>query len=271
MPDALPVRVAAFYQYARFPDCAALRAPLLAACARGGVKGSILLAPEGINATVAGSARALADMIAHVRTLPGCGAIEVKYATAAVMPFDRMKVRLKREIVTMGRPDVDPSAGVGEYIAPEDWNAVLADPATVLIDARNAYEVRIGSFAGAIDPGTRSFGDFPDWLRSRRADLMGKRVAMFCTGGIRCEKATALAKAEGIVDVMHLKGGILAYLAAVPAAASRWRGECFVFDQRVAVGHGLAPGSHSLCPRCGDPVRAAAATICLRCETATAK
>jgi UPF0176 protein len=168
-----------------------------------------------------------------------------------------MKVRIKREIVTMGEPDIDPLTGAGHYVAPQDWNALIADPDTILIDTRNDYEVAIGSFAGAVDPHTRTFRDFPAWFRAHRDQLTGKRVAMFCTGGIRCEKATAFVKAEGLDEVYHLQGGILKYLETVPAEESRWQGECFVFDQRVAVGHGLAPGSHDLCHACRMPVSAA--------------
>jgi UPF0176 protein len=166
-----------------------------------------------------------------------------------------MKVRLKREIVTMGAPGLDPAA-VGDYVAPADWNALIDDPETLLIDTRNDYEVRVGTFAGAVDPATASFGDFPAWFRAHRDDLLAgkRRVAMFCTGGIRCEKATAFLKAEGVDQVFHLQGGILKYLEEVEPAASRFEGECFVFDQRVAVGPGLAIGSHTLCHACRMPV-----------------
>ncbi len=176
------------------------------------------------------------------------------------MPFHRMKVRIKREIVTMGEPDIDPLASVGHYVAPEDWNALIAQPDMILIDTRNDYEVRAGSFVGAIDPETRAFSDFPAWFRQKRGELLGDkaapRVAMFCTGGIRCEKATAFLKAEGIGDVYHLQGGILKYLETVPAEDSRWEGECFVFDERVTVAHGLAPGSYQLCRACRHPISA---------------
>ena len=235
------VRVAALYRFADFPDPAALRAPLLAVCADGGVRGTLLLAREGINGTIAGPAEGVHAVLAHIRALPGCADLDVKYATAAAMPFDRLKVRLKREIVTMGVPALDPRRDAGTYVAPADWNALIDAPDTVVIDTRNAFEVAMGSFAGAIDPGTRAFGDFPAWFRENRETLLagGKRVAMFCTGGIRCEKATALLKAEGVDQVYHLEGGILRYLEEVPEAESRWHGGCFVFDQRVAVGHGL--------------------------------
>lgn len=252
-----PVRVAALYQFSRFDDCEAIRAPLARLCCSKGVKGTLLLAREGINGTIAGSDAAIDEVLGFIRTLPGCAAIEVKHARAPTMPFHRMKVRIKREIVTMGKPEVDPLTGVGQYVAPQDWNALIDRPDTIVIDTRNDYEFQVGSFAGAIDPGTRSFRDFPAWFDAHREELTGdggKTIAMFCTGGIRCEKATAFLKAEGIDKVHHLKGGILAYLEQVPAHESRWQGECFVFDERVAVGHGLAPGTHELCRACRMPV-----------------
>lgn len=255
MSQAHPFRVAALYHFSRFDDPTAIRAPLLARCEKAGVRGTLLLAGEGINGTIAGADAAIDAVLAHIRALPGCAAIDVKYSRAPTMPFDRMKVRLKREIVTMGQPDIDPVEGVGTYVAPADWNVLVDDPQTLLIDTRNAYEIGLGTFSGAVDPGTRSFGEFPAWFRANRDALMaGKaRVAMFCTGGIRCEKATAFLKAEGVPDVLHLKGGILNYLEHVPEAESRWEGECFVFDRRVTVKHGLEPGERRLCPTCQCP------------------
>ena len=252
------ITVAALYRFARFTDPAALRSPLLALCAAQGVKGTLLLAREGINGTIAGSAEAIDAVLAHIRALPGCADIDVKFSRADAMPFHRMKVRLKREIVTMGQPDIDPLGGVGTYVAPTDWNALIDQPDTIVIDTRNDYEVQVGSFAGAIDPATKSFSEFPDWFRAHRDELADKKIAMFCTGGIRCEKATAFLKAEGLDEVYHLKGGILKYLEEVPAAQSRWQGECFVFDERVAVGHGLGAGTHALCRGCRMPVNAEA-------------
>jgi UPF0176 protein len=253
---APPIRVAALYHFARFADCAALREPLLRLCRSHGVRGTLLLAGEGINGTIAGTPAAIEAVVAYIRVLPGCNEIAVKYAGTDAMPFHRMKVRIKREIVTMGVPDIDPTAIVGTYVDPHDWNALIADPATLVIDTRNDYEVRVGTFAHAVDPGTRAFREFPDWFRANRDTLMaGKtRVAMFCTGGIRCEKSTALLRGEGIDQVFHLKGGILNYLEHVPADASAWQGECFVFDHRVAVGHALEPGTHTLCHACRMPV-----------------
>ena len=248
------IHVAALYRFARFPDPAGLRAPLLDLCAANAVKGTLLLAREGINGTIAGPEHGIAAVVAHIRTLPDCADIAVKRSKAATMPFHRLKVRLKREIVTMGQPDIDPRGGVGTYVAPAEWNALIDDPDTVVIDTRNAYEVKVGSFAGAIDPQTGAFSDFPAWARTNRAILEGKKVAMFCTGGIRCEKSTAFLKAEGLDQVYHLEGGILKYLEEVPPSESRWRGECFVFDERVSVGHGLVPGTHELCRGCRMPV-----------------
>ena len=249
--------VAALYRFTRLPDPAALQAPLLAACTAHGVRGTLLLAREGINGTIAASDAGIAAILDHIRTLPGCEDIEVKFSRAAEMPFHRMKVRLKQEIVTMGQPDIDPLEKVGHYVDPADWNALIDDPETVLIDTRNDYEVATGTFAGAINPETASFREFPDWFRANRERLLGngnRKVAMFCTGGIRCEKSTAFLKAEGIEDVYHLKGGILKYLETVPEGDSRWDGECFVFDQRVTVGHGLEQGKYTLCHACRMPV-----------------
>ena len=257
-PPPPPILVAALYQFTTLDDVAAVKAALRPVCEAAEVRGSLLLAHEGVNGTIAGSDDGIAAVLAHLRALPGCAALEVKYSRTDAMPFGRMKVRLKREIVTMGQPDLDPVEGVGAYVAPEDWNALIDDPDTILIDTRNDYEVALGTFAGAIDPGTRSFRDFPAWFRERRDALLGEgrppRIAMFCTGGIRCEKATAFVRAEGIDEVFHLKGGILNYLEQVPAADTRWGGECFVFDERVSVTHDLTPTHRAMCKRCQRPV-----------------
>ena len=256
-PDA-PVHVAALYRFARIADPAAVKGPLEALCSARGVKGTLLLAGEGINGTIAGQRAALEAVVDHIRALPDCAALDVKWSQAPAMPFHRMKVRLKREIVTMGVEGIDPLANAGTYVAPGDWNALIADPDTIVIDTRNAYEVAIGTFDRAVDPATATFRDFPAWFRSQRSALLGEgktpRVAMFCTGGIRCEKATAFLKQEGVEEVFHLEGGILKYLETVPAQDSLWQGECFVFDQRVAVGQGLSQGSHALCLACRMPV-----------------
>lgn len=258
---ALPIRIAALYRFARFDDCEAIQLTLAETCRARGVKGTLLLASEGINGTIAGPDAAIEDVLTEIRRLPGCAAIEVKESRAATMPFHRMKVRVKREIVTMGRPDIDPLSEVGHYVSAQEWNALIDQPETILIDTRNDYEVALGSFAGAIDPQTRTFRDFPTWLEANRKRLSARgpaaKIAMFCTGGIRCEKATALLKAEGVEEVYHLKGGVLAYLETVAPDASRWQGECFVFDERVTVTHGLQPGTHLLCRGCRMPVSTA--------------
>jgi UPF0176 protein len=259
MPDSeLPIRVAALYRFTPFANPQLLREPLLASCRKAGVKGTLLLADEGINGTIAGPDQALADVIAHIRTLPGCAELEVKYSRAPAMPFHRMKVRLKREIVTMGQPDIDPLASVGTYVDAQDWNALISDPDIIVIDTRNDYEVALGQFRDAIDPQTATFRDFPAWFRSARERLLGEgrqpKVAMYCTGGIRCEKSTAFLKSEGVEEVFHLKGGILKYLEEVPAEQSLWEGECFVFDQRVSVAHGLSPGTYDICHACRRPI-----------------
>lgn len=247
----MSLQVAALYRFARFDAPAALRGPLLALCVEQGVFGTVLLAREGVNGTIAGSAEGVDAVIVHLRALPGCAELDVKYSEADAMPFGKMKVRLKKEIVTMGVPGVDPVAGAGDHVAAAHWNALIADPETLVIDTRNGFEVAMGSFDGAVDPETARFGDFPGWFRANREALMaGKsRVAMFCTGGIRCEKATAFVKAEGVADVRHLKGGILKYLEEVPEAQSLWRGDCFVFDERVALGHGLAISGNKADPQ----------------------
>ncbi len=246
--------VAAFYHFTKIDDPAALRVPLLE-CARGnGVRGTLLLAREGINGTISGSRAGIDAVLDHVRALPGCAAIESKESQAEVEPFNRLKVRLKREIVTMGQPDLDPSAGVGHYVDPGDWNALIAAPDVAVIDTRNDYEVAIGTFDGAIDPNTKSFGDFPAWWQENKRRFAGKRIAMFCTGGIRCEKSTNYLLSQGVRHVYHLRGGILKYLEEVPEAGSAWRGGCFVFDGRVSVGHGLVQGVHELCFACRRPI-----------------
>ncbi len=258
MTSTDPICVAALYQFTPFDDLEAVRTPLAELCQEQGVRGTLLVAHEGINGTIAGSDAAIETVLDHIRTLPGCADIEVKVSRAPRMPFLRMKVRIKKEIVTMGQPDLDPVGDVGTYVSPEDWNALIDDPDTIVIDTRNDYEVGIGTFKGAIDPETQSFREFPKWFRDKRADFEadGKmpKVAMFCTGGIRCEKSTAFLRSEGVDEVYHLKGGILKYLETVPEEESRWEGECFVFDERVSVKHGLEVGSHTLCRACRNPI-----------------
>ncbi|GAB5535098.1 MAG: rhodanese-related sulfurtransferase [Rubricoccaceae bacterium] len=246
--------VAAFYRFVSLPDFADLREPLRAVCETGDVKGTILLAAEGINGTIAGPEVGVRAVLAHLRSDPRLAELEAKESWAEEMPFRRLKVRLKREIVTLGVPDIDPTEEVGTYVDPEAWNDLIRQPDVVLIDARNDYEVAIGTFEGAINPETDSFRELPDWLEQQDELADRPRVAMFCTGGIRCEKSTALLKARGFDEVYHLNGGILKYLETVPEDESRWQGECFVFDERVSVGHGLVPGTYRLCRACGDPV-----------------
>lgn len=246
--------VAALYKFTPFPDPAAMKGPLASCACSNEVRGTLLLATEGINGTIAGTRDGIDAVLAHIRSLPGCADLEWKESHADEMPFKRLKVRLKREIVTMGKPGVDPTASVGTYVAPRDWNALISDPDVAVIDTRNAYEVGIGTFENAIDPETESFREFPDWWAQNAAALEGKKIAMFCTGGIRCEKATNWLIGQGVEDVFHLKGGILKYLEEVPEEDSLWSGECFVFDERVSVGHGLEIGPHSLCYACRRPL-----------------
>jgi len=246
--------IAALYHFTPFDDPDALRAPLRALCETGEVKGTLLLAKEGINGTIAGPRAGIDAVLAHIRTLPGCAGLVWKESTAAHPPFGKLKVRLKREIVTMGQPDVDPRGAVGTYVAPQDWNALISAPDVAVIDTRNDYEVAIGTFEGAVDPETASFRDFPAWWEANRARFGNKRIAMFCTGGIRCEKSTAYLKAQGVDEVYHLQGGILKYLEDVPETDSLWRGGCFVFDERVAVEHGLRETGHVLCRACRRPL-----------------
>ncbi len=246
--------IAALYHFTRFPDPGALRAPLLAVCEAGEVRGTLLLAGEGVNGTIAGPRAGIDAVLAHLRALPGCAGLEHKESLAQTQPFARLKVRLKREIVTMGQPDVDPVARVGKYVDPTDWNALISAPDVAVIDTRNDYEVAIGSFQGAVDPATRSFREFPDWWAEHADAYRGKRVALFCTGGIRCEKATNYLMSQGVAEVFHLKGGILKYLEEVAAEESLWQGECFVFDKRVSVGHGLEAGAFTTCHACRRPL-----------------
>jgi UPF0176 protein len=239
----MPCKVAAFYQFTGLPDFRELRAPLRGICADLGLKGSVLLAHEGINGTLAGAADAIDELVHALRYGPlFCGRLdnlELKFSSASAVPFQRLKVRLKKEIVTLGDTASDPTRQVGIYVDPADWNDLIAGPDTLLIDTRNAFEVAMGTFPGAVDPGIKSFGQFREFAARHLDPVKHRKVAMFCTGGIRCEKASAYLKSRGFAEVYHLKGGILKYLEGVPEAESRWRGECFVFDDRVALGHGL--------------------------------
>jgi UPF0176 protein len=236
-------KVAAFYQFAALPDYRELREPLRAFGAGLALKGSVLLASEGINGTLAGAPEAIdafAHELAHGALFSGrLDNLELKFSTAKAMPFGRLKVRLKKEIVTLGDEAADPTRQVGTYVDAAEWNALITAPDTLVLDTRNAFEVAMGTFEGAVDPDIKSFGQFKDFAAAQLDPARHRRIAMFCTGGIRCEKASAHLLARGFAEVYHLKGGILKYLEQVPEAESRWRGECFVFDERVALGHGL--------------------------------
>jgi UPF0176 protein len=270
------MRVAAFYRFAPIADPAALAQDLRAFGLGNDLVGSIILAPEGINGTIAGSPADVAALFARLRAEPGLAALEAREHDADARPFGRWKVKVKREIVTMGVAGIDAAADAGTHVAPHDWNALIADPDIILIDTRNDYEVALGHFDGAIDPATRAFGDFPAWFDAQAARWHAEgrrpRIAMYCTGGIRCEKSTAYARARGFDEVYHLRGGILAYLAAIGERDSRWRGECFLFDGRVSLSHGERSGGAALCPSCGQPVATGdagrSAQRCGRCATA---
>jgi UPF0176 protein len=239
----MPCKVAAFYQFAALPDFRQLSEPLRAICAALGLKGSVLLAHEGINGTLAGEAADIDRLIRELQHGPLFGGrldnLELKFSGASAMPFQRLKVRLKKEIVTLGAADADPTRQVGVYVDPADWNELIAAPDTLVIDTRNAFEVAMGTFEGAVDPGLKSFGEFKDFAADQLDPTKHRKIAMFCTGGIRCEKASAYLLSRGFTEIYHLKGGILKYIEGVAEADSQWRGDCFVFDERVALGHGL--------------------------------
>ena len=249
---------AAFYKFVELPDYVAMKEPLLAFCQQQGVKGMILLATEGINSTIAGPAEGVHAVLAYLRSDPRLADLQHKEAWADKAPFYRMKVRLKREIVTLGVPEANPTQRAGTYVKPADWNQLISDPDVVVVDTRNQYEVDIGTFKGALDPHIDSFSQLPQWVEHNAAlnPASGKKpkVAMFCTGGIRCEKSTALLRAQGFDEVYHLEGGILKYLETVPPEQSLWQGACFVFDERVSVGHGLEVGEYGLCRACRLPI-----------------
>jgi UPF0176 protein len=256
----MSVLVAAFYRFAALEELPALRRELLQLADTAGVRGTILLAGEGVNGTISGPDAGVQAVLERLRQVVGLELLQAKFSRAGEQAFHRLKVRLKREIVSLGQPDVQPylASAVGTHVPPQQWDALIADPDTLVIDTRNAYEVAIGTFEGAIDPGTASFREFPQWVEHQLRPLVEQRqpkaIAMFCTGGIRCEKATAYLQQQGFAGVHHLQGGILRYLEEIPEQGSSWRGECFVFDQRVAVNHRLEPGEHSLCHACGLPL-----------------
>ncbi|MFM9975817.1 MAG: rhodanese-related sulfurtransferase [Beijerinckiaceae bacterium] len=248
------IEIAAFYKFERVQDPHSLQKRLRALCEQHHIKGIILIAPEGINGTITSERDNLAAALVGLRREPGFHDLEHKSSFAEQRPFHRMKVRLKKEIVTIGDTSIDPSVRVGTYVEPKDWNRLIEDPEVLVIDTRNDFEVAVGTFAGAIDPKTRSFGAFPAFIRNNFDPAKHKKIAMFCTGGIRCEKASSFMLGEGFEDVFHLKGGILNYLEKVPEDQSLWRGGCFVFDERVAVGHGLAVQPVRMCLSCDSPI-----------------
>jgi UPF0176 protein len=254
----LPMRylTAAFYLFVDLPDCAQFKAPLQALCDAEQVKGLVLLAPEGINSTIAGPAQGVHVVLSWLREQAPFTQLQHKESWSHKAPFRRMRVRVKKEIVTMGVPDLRPASQAGRYVSAQDWNALIADPDVLLVDTRNDYEVELGTFERAINPGIQSFAQLPDWLQAQGLLDPDKprKVAMFCTGGIRCEKSTALLRSKGLQEVYHLEGGILKYLETVAPEVSRWQGECFVFDERVSVAHGVQIGNHQLCRCCRQPL-----------------
>lgn len=252
--DAPSTRVAALYRFVRLEDYENLRGPLLAFCEARGIRGTLLLAEEGINGTIAGTAQAISEVLAYLKKDDRLADLECKFSYNTDRPFLRMKVKLKKEIVTMGRPGIDPNQCVGRYASPEQWNTLVDDPECLVIDTRNDYEVEIGTFQGAINPNTTSFREFPEWVEKNLDPSKHKKVAMFCTGGIRCEKSTSLLVSMGFEDVWHLQGGILNYLEKTPVEQTRWDGECFVFDSRVSVDHDLEKGSYDQCYACRFPI-----------------
>ena len=243
-----------FYKFVKLVDVTEIQTSLLALCEQQQLKGTILLASEGINATIAGETTAVEKLINFLRRDSRFVDLEVKTCEVNSPPFERMKVKIKKQIITFGSFEVDPTEKVGTYVTPQQWNELISDPEVTVVDTRNEYEVKIGSFKGAQNPHIDSFKKFPEYIHQNLAPQKQKKVALFCTGGIRCEKATSLMLSEGFQEVYHLQGGILKYLQEVPAEESLWEGECFVFDERVAVKNGLAPGSYQLCPDCGQHI-----------------
>ncbi|MDO9381367.1 MAG: rhodanese-related sulfurtransferase [Hyphomicrobiaceae bacterium] len=264
----MTVFVCAFYKFVEIADCASLQASLLARCEQGGVKGTILLAREGINATISAPDEAMTVFLSDLRSDERFTGLTVKQATAPNHPFQRLKVKVKREIIAFDPSADGPLTEVGTYVKPRDWNALIADPDVIVIDTRNAYEVAIGTFERALDPKTAAFSDFPAYAKANLDPQRDKKIAMFCTGGIRCEKASAHLIQMGFGEVYHLDGGILNYLEVIPPKQSLWHGECFVFDERVSVTHGNTPGTHVLCSDCGFPISANGAEA--RCENCDA-
>jgi UPF0176 protein len=246
--------VATLYKFVSLPDYRELQAPLLSFSQSQEIKGTLLLAQEGINGTISGYRQQIDAVLAFLRADSRFADLEHKESYTETPPFERMKVRLKTEIVTLGLPEINPNEKVGIYVEPEAWNDLISNPEVTVIDTRNDYEVTIGTFKGAENPQTQTFRDFPQYVKQHLDSSQQKKVALFCTGGIRCEKASSYLLSQGFEEVYHLKGGILKYLEAVPPEESLWEGECFVFDERVSVGHGLEIGSHELCFCCGHPI-----------------
>ena len=246
--------IATFYKFVTISDLKTKRHQIIAACKENKIKGTIILAAEGINGTIAGSKKAIANILMFLRGFESLADLDRKESIAQEPPFIRLKVKIKSEIVTLGIPEVNPNQQVGTYVDPQDWNQVISDPEVVVIDTRNDYEVEIGSFKRAKNPDTESFREFPEYIADNLDPTEHSKVAMFCTGGIRCEKASSYMLSQGFKEVYHLKGGILKYLENIPPEESLWEGECFVFDERVAVKEGLQPGTHELCYACGHPV-----------------
>jgi len=256
MSEPEKIIVAALYRFTRLDNFAALREPLLDMMLANNVRGTLLLADEGINGTISGRREDIDTILSWLRADPRLAELDHKESQVDKHPFLRTKVKLKKEIVTMGIAGVDPTRVVGTYLSGEQWNQVISDPETLLIDTRNDYEYEVGTFTGAINPHTKTFREFPDYIRQHLDPEKHKRVAMFCTGGIRCEKSTAYLKEQGFDEVYHLKGGVLKYLEEMPKDNSLWQGECFVFDERVTVDHDLQPGSFDQCHACRRPISA---------------
>lgn len=261
----MSVTITAFYKFVTVADPQDLRERMLELGVAHGLKGTILISNEGINSTIAGPDAPIRHLLSWLRSDERFADLVSKESFAEAMPFGRLKVKIKPEIVTLRRPEANPAERVGHYVKPEDWNALISNPDVIVIDTRNSYEVGIGTFEGALDPGTRAFNEFPDYVAANLSPEKHKRVAMFCTGGIRCEKASAFMLTQGFPEVYHLEGGILKYLETVPPDQSLWRGECFVFDERVAVEYGVKPGSHTMCESCGFPM-ADGAPACPNCS-----
>ena len=256
MPEKNEILVAALYKFVEISDLLSLQDNLYNICEENNIMGTILIADEGINGTISGKHNEIKETISSLTSDDRFSNIEIKYSSTDKQPFHRMKVRLKKEIVTIGLPEINPNKKVGRYVKPEDWNELISDPNVVVIDTRNKYETKIGSFHNAVDPETSSFREFPDWVKKFKnsEDNKNKKIAMFCTGGIRCEKASSLMKEEGFKDVYHLQGGILKYLEKVDKENSLWNGECFVFDQRVCLTDELEVGSYKMCFACRMPI-----------------